>query len=112
MVANSFHAEFVGLHTDHHSEIDILSETEATGRWYLADIAMDMKRGDCTTGSAFYTERYLKTDGRWRIVETEYFRVYEIVEPLTERPPPTAHYLKDHGRKEITYNVTEVYKKG
>ncbi|HEX4507840.1 MAG TPA: nuclear transport factor 2 family protein [Alphaproteobacteria bacterium] len=112
MVANSFHSEFVGLHTGHHPEIDVMSETEATGRWYLADIAMDLKRGDRTTGSALYTERYLKTDGRWQIADTEYFRLYEIVEPVTERPNLTAHYLKDHGRKEIAYNVTELYKKG
>ena len=32
MVANSFHAEFVGQHNGHHPEIEILSETEATGR--------------------------------------------------------------------------------
>lgn len=111
MVANSFHADFVGQHTGHHPEIDILSETEAVGRWYLADIAIDMRRGDRTTGTAFYTERYRKIDGRWVIADTEYFRVYEIVEPLTERPPLTAHWLKDHGRRELTYQVLDIFKK-
>ena len=44
MVANSFHSEFVGMHHGHHPEIEILSETEATGTWYLQDIAMDFRR--------------------------------------------------------------------
>jgi hypothetical protein len=111
MVANSFHAEFVGMHHGHHPEIEILSETEATGTWYLQDIAIDFRRGDKTTGSSIYHDKYLKTDGKWQIVDSAYFRVYEIVELTTERPPLTAHYLATHGRKELTYSVTEKYKK-
>ena len=111
MVANSFHAEFVGQHTGHHPEIDILSETEAVGKWYLTDVAMDFRRGDRTVGSSLYTDKYLKTDGKWQIVDTEYFRIFEIVEQTDERPPLTSHWLAQHGRKEITFSVTEVYKK-
>jgi bile-acid 7alpha-dehydratase len=111
MIANSFHAEFVGQHTGHHPEIEILSETEATGTWYLADIAIDWKRGDKTTGTSLYFDKYLKTDGKWQIVDTAYMRVFEIVELGIERPPLTAHYLADHGRKELTFSVLDVYKK-
>lgn len=111
MIANSFHADFVGQHNGHHPEIDILSETEAVGTWYLSDIAMDFRRGDRTDGSSLYYDKYLKTDGKWQIVDTNYHRIYEIVELTTKRPPLTAHWLKDHGRKEITFSVTEVYKK-
>ena len=111
MVANSFHAEFVGMHHGHHPEIDILSETEAKGTFYLEDIAIDMRRGDHTVGSAIYTDKFLKTDGKWQIAETEYHRVYEIVELIDKRPNLHAHYLAEHGRKEITFNVTEKYHK-
>jgi|SRR5690348_2372470 len=37
MLANSFNAKMVGQHLGHHPEIDVESETEATGRWYLFD---------------------------------------------------------------------------
>ena len=111
MVANSFHSQFIGQHNGHHPEIDILSETEATGTWYLTDIAIDWKRGDKTTGSSLYTDKYLKTDGKWQIVDTAYIRIYEIVEWGTERPPLTAHYLAEHGRKELTFSVLDVYAK-
>src|SRR5579859_5032645 len=108
MVANSFHAQFVGQHNGHHPEIDIISETEATGIWYLTDIAIDWRRGDKTTGSSLYTDTYLKTDGKWQIVDTAYVRIYEIVELGAERPPLTSHYLAEHGRKELTFSVLDV----
>ena len=38
-------------------------------------------------------------------------RVFEIVELGIERPPLTAHYLAEHGRKELTFSVLDVYKK-
>ncbi len=111
MVANSFNSEFVGQHNGHHPEIDILSETEATGTWYLTDIAIDFRRKVTTTGSSIYTDKYLKTNGKWQISDTAYYRIYEIVADTPERPPLTEHYLATHGRKEITYTVTDVFKK-
>jgi bile-acid 7alpha-dehydratase len=111
MVANSFHAEFVGMHHGHHPEIDILSDTEAKGTFYLQDIAIDMRRHDTTNGSSIYHDKFLKTDGKWQIVDTFYYRVYESVAITPERPPLTAHYLAEHGRKEITFSVTEKYQK-
>ena len=111
MVANSFNSEFAGMHHGHHPEIEILSETEATGTWYLQDIAMDFRRKVKTTGSSIYTDKYLKTNGKWQIVDTHYYRVYECVEDMPERPPLTAHYLAEHGRKEITFTVVDKYNK-
>jgi bile-acid 7alpha-dehydratase len=111
MVANSFHSEFVGQHTGHHPEIDILSETEATGKWYLADLAIDFRRNVVTTGTSLYVDKYLKTDGKWQIADTAYMRVFEQVEELTKRPNLTSHYLAEHGRKEITFTVVEMYAK-
>jgi bile-acid 7alpha-dehydratase len=111
MVANSFNSEFAGMHHGHHPEIEILSETEAIGRWYLQDIAMDFRRKVKTTGSSIYDDKYQKIDGKWVIVDTHYYRVYECVEDMPERPPLTAHYLAEHGRKEITFTVVDKYNK-
>jgi hypothetical protein len=111
MVANSFNSEFVGMHHGHHPEIEILSETEATGTWYLQDIAMDFRRKVTTTGSSIYHDKYLKTDGKWQISDTYYYRVYECVADTPDRPPLTAHYLAEHGRKEITFTVVDKYNK-
>jgi len=111
MVANSFNSEFVGQHNGHQPEIDVLSETEATGIWYLTDIAMDFRRGVTTIGSALYKDRYVKSGGKWRIKHTEYERIFEMIEEIKQRPNLTAHYLATHGRKDLTYTVTEVFQK-
>jgi hypothetical protein len=64
-------------HHGHHPEIDLLSATEATGTWYLQDRvivpAADLEIG----GTAFYSDRYRKTDDGWRISHTGYRRVFE-----------------------------------
>jgi hypothetical protein len=112
MIANSFNAEFVGMHHGHHPEVDIISETEAKATFYLQDIAIDFRRKVTTTGSSIYTDKFLKTDGKWQIADTNYYRVYEIVADTPERPPLTSHYLADHGRKEITFTVVDKYNKG
>jgi hypothetical protein len=64
-------------HHGHHPEIDLTSETEATGTWYLQDRvivpAADLEIG----GTAFYADRYRKTEEGWRIAHTGYVRVFE-----------------------------------
>jgi len=70
-------AGIVTEHHGHHPEIDLLSPTTATGRWYLQDrvivAAADLEIG----GTAFYTDRYVKADEGWRIAHTGYMRVFE-----------------------------------
>jgi hypothetical protein len=71
----SFHREAVGHHNGHQPEIQILSETEATGIWYL-------------------------TDNMWVLNHkffTSYRRIYEISRQLDELPPFSARYLAVHG---------------
>ena len=46
-----------------------------------------------TTGSALYRDKYVKAQGQWRIAESVYERLYEEVEPFTQAPKLTAHYL-------------------
>jgi hypothetical protein len=64
-------------HHGHHPEIELTSATGATGSWYLQDRVIvpsaDLEIG----GTAFYSDRYLKTDEGWRIAHTGYVRVFE-----------------------------------
>ncbi len=70
-------ADIVTEHHGHHPEIDITSATTATGTWYLQDRVVvpsaDLEIG----GTAFYSDRYVKGDGGWRIAHTGYMRVFE-----------------------------------
>jgi hypothetical protein len=67
----------VTQHNGHHPEIDLTSDTTATGVWYLLDRviipAADLEIG----GTAFYEDRYAKTAEGWRIAHTGYMRVFE-----------------------------------
>lgn len=72
--------EEISLHMGHTPEIEIESETTATGRWYLEDklIFTDGKyKGIGVNGGAFYLDKYEKIDGQWYILETGYTRIYE-----------------------------------
>ncbi len=99
MIGQAFHADFVGQHNGHHPEIDVLSETEATGLWYLSDVALNLRSKVSTIGSSLYRDRYVKIDGVWKIRTTQYERIFEIVEPIEKLPNLTAHYLALHGKK-------------
>jgi hypothetical protein len=96
-VSKAFTTGSVGHHNGHHPEIQILSETEATGIWYLSDNMWMLNFKFHTTGTAIYWDRYLTLDGRWTIRETSYERLYEMNQALEERPPLASHYLSRHG---------------
>ena len=96
-IGASFSRDSVGQHNAHHPEIQVLSATEATGLWYLADNMWILNHNAFTTGTALYWDRYVKQDGRWLILETSYERIYEINQTLEERPTLGSHYLGAHG---------------
>lgn len=96
-VGDAFSREAVGQHNAHHPEIQILSATEATGIWYLADNMWILNHNAFTTGTALYWDRYVKENGRWLIRETSYERIYEINQKLEEKPNLSSHYLGAHG---------------
>ena len=75
----------------------ILSETEATGIWYLADNMWILNHNALTTGTALYWDKYLKVDGKWVIKETRYERLYEINRSVNDRESLSSHYLGVHG---------------
>ena len=64
-------------HHGHHPEITFTSDTRAEGTWYLQDRVIvpsaDLEIG----GTAFYTDRYVRTAEGWRIAHTGYERVFE-----------------------------------
>jgi hypothetical protein len=99
-VGKSFYKGSLGHHNGHHPEVQILSATEATAIWYLADNMWILEHKFFTTGTALYWDRYLKVDGRWLIKDTSYRRIYEINRPLDENPPLSTHYLGEHGADE------------
>lgn len=96
-ISASFSRESVGHHNGHHPEIQMISETEATGMWYLADHMWILNHNRLTQGTALYWDRYLKVDGKWLIKDTKYERIYEINSALEERPNLASHYLGVHG---------------
>jgi ketosteroid isomerase-like protein len=69
--------DIVTLHHGHHPEIELTSATTAAGTWYLQDRVIipsaDLEIG----GTAFYSDRYTKSDEGWRISHTGYMRVFE-----------------------------------
>jgi hypothetical protein len=95
-ITQAFHRQSIGHHNGHHPEIQVLSDTEATGIWYLNDHMWQLDSGFYTRGTALYWDRYLKVDGRWLIKDTRYRRVYEI-NARVESPKPDYHYLGMHG---------------
>jgi hypothetical protein len=93
----SFSNQSIGHHNGHQPEIQLLSATEATGIWYLADHMWILNHQAKTYGTALYWDRYVKEDGRWLIRATNYERLYEINEVLESAPVLSSHYLGAHG---------------
>ena len=93
----SFSNQSIGQHNGHHPEIQMLSETEATGMWYLADNMWILNHKAKTFGTSLYWDRYEKVDGKWLIKDTSYERIYEMNEVLEELPSISSHYLGTHG---------------
>ena len=92
-LAQAVNPHTISQHTGHHPEIDVLTDTTATGIWYLTDLFIHLAEQVVTEGSALYRDEYVKVDGLWRIKVSKYERIYERVERLAQRPNITAHYL-------------------
>jgi hypothetical protein len=97
MVRQGAHADMISHHNGHHPEIDIVGPEEAIGTWYLYDDLFEYRRGMRLFGTAFYRDRYVKHEGRWKIRYSQFHRLYEIADPLPPREHITAHYLGTHG---------------
>ena len=67
----------LSMHQGHQPEIEITSQTTATGIWALEDYLIDTVGNWSMRGAAFYRDEYVKTDGKWRIKSTGYDRLFE-----------------------------------
>ncbi len=96
---DSFHSDVVALHQGHMPDITFTGADTAEGIWYLDDVFISLERNNVTSGSAIYRDRYRREDGTWKIENTEYDRIMEVVEPIRADAQITAHYLAKKGRK-------------
>jgi SnoaL-like domain len=70
------------LHQAHHPEIELLSATEARGRWYMHDIVINLQEHTRLEGNGFFEDRYRKVDGEWKFLHTGYHRTFALTQPL------------------------------
>jgi hypothetical protein len=73
-----------GMHNGHTPEIEVNGD-EATGLWYLNDVFINLDEQTLLNGSAIYEDRYVKRHGEWRILQTGYKRLLEMIGPLDEQ---------------------------
>ncbi|NWC59628.1 nuclear transport factor 2 family protein [Pseudomonas veronii] len=60
----------VDLHHGSNSEIELISDTEAKGRWALCYFNIDSSSGVTRQLGGFYQDRYRLTDAGWQMVAT------------------------------------------
>lgn len=93
---------FLSSHRVHHPEIDLTSPTTATGTWALDDVVVHRDFGVTIRGAAFYSDRYVKVGGEWRLEHTGYRRTFEEIEPRREETRITADWWKTGGRSTLS----------
>jgi hypothetical protein len=74
------------MHHGHHPEIDLTSESSATGIWALEDLVIDTANELTIRGAAYYQDEYVKSRGEWKIRSTGYERLFEEIESRKDRP--------------------------
>lgn len=94
----AFHSKGLAQHTGHHPEIDVISATEARGKWYLTDVFTHLDTLLQVAGGALYSDEYVKNAGVWQIRRTSYVRVFETAEVLPSAPNVTYSRLAETGR--------------
>jgi len=99
MVREGAHADMISHHNGHHPEIDVISDDEAIGTWYLYDDLHEFRRGMRLFGTAFYRDRYVRVGSEWKIRYSQFHRIYEIREDLPERSAVVTSYLETHAYK-------------
>jgi len=83
------------MHQVHHPEITVDGDT-ATARWYLQDKVIVPAFGFMLEGAAFYTDRYVRTPGGWRVAHTGYQRTFEVSYNLADLPGLTVKGPGEH----------------
>ena len=96
-LTHAFHNQTAAMHTAHHPEIDVSSQTEATGKRYLQDIFYNFDLGSVTQGTALYEDKYIKINDQLLIQHSEYDRIWEQVSPINPEDKFTKILLKEKG---------------
>lgn len=76
-------------HKVHQPEIEVDGD-RATATWALEDVVIHLDYNLRISGAAFYSDRYVKVDGEWRIEHTGYERIYEEMQPRADDTKLTA----------------------
>ena len=76
-------------HMIHGGEIDILSESKASAKWYLQDFLINKEHGVNIHGAAIYENTYEKVDGTWKIKTIGYKRMYEYYDTISQTQSAT-----------------------
>jgi hypothetical protein len=92
---------FLSSHKAHHPEIELTGPDTATGVWALEDWVIDTQWNLDIRGAAFYTDDYVKRDGKWLILRTAYKRVFEEIVPRSEKAQLTASWWGTGGRSSL-----------
>ncbi|WP_054813935.1 nuclear transport factor 2 family protein [Nocardia arizonensis] len=75
----------VTVHIADHPEIRVDGD-HATGSWAFEDTVIATEYGVLIRGAGYYSDRYRRDDGQWRIAETGYRRIYESSQALSDTP--------------------------
>jgi hypothetical protein len=86
LVESMSRPSFLSSHRVHHPEIELTSETTASGIWALEDTVIDTHFDITLRGSAFYRDEYVKVDGQWKIQSTGYERTFEEIQSRKDCP--------------------------
>lgn len=95
----SFHSKAATSHQVHHPTIELLSDISAKGQWSLQDYYHDLNHRMIVSGASEYKDAYVKeADGKWRIADSRYERLYEMTQPMPENMTCTVHKLAMTGK--------------
>lgn len=76
-------------HMIHGGEIDILSTTTATAKWYLQDFLINKAHSVNIHGAAIYENTYEKIGDAWKIKTIGYKRMYEYYDMISQTQQAT-----------------------
>ncbi|HKY15079.1 MAG TPA: nuclear transport factor 2 family protein [Microthrixaceae bacterium] len=89
-------------HRVHHPEITLEGADRATGVWAMEDVNVDTEWDFYLTGAGFYTDTYVRRDGRWQFLHTGYKRTFETILPMSKvGMKVTASWWSTGGQSEL-----------